>query len=190
MRWKHGTGRTDRAGMAGQLAWKLARIVDRGIELRVEGWCLGAPRPAQLTVLANGMVVSTELRLKSDRQTREHARRGHDDGCVAFGVSLNTARELTRAWDVVGAAPLLMEAFAEAAAEVRTSRVGWTPDRARDAFTLSLQARVTPTGLTQARAPRSDAAPQMPRSSSNAPSSRRCFIWVRKRAASAPSMIR
>lgn len=164
---------------AGELAWRIERLVEAGIALRSDGWCFGVPHPSEVRVEENG-VFAAGRRSGAERRHRAHLRRGHDEGCRVFGVPHATIVRFLAAWDRAGAALLVLEAWDCAVAEIAASPAGWNAGRAREAFAHALRSRITPR----------ERASQIPRSASNAPASKRCFIWVRKRAASAPSIVR
>lgn len=117
---------------------------------------------------------------------------------------MEAARRLLREWGDEEAAMLLDDAVAEAIDEwVHAGERRWSALEARESVSYAIRSRITPVrpALRSTRGGRvsapdsagiggADGWAQMPRFASNWAPSSRLFIWVRKRAASAPSTMR
>ena len=171
-----------RPGAGAALAARLGALCAAGIELRARGAC-AAP----------------------DRREFRHALRGHDAGCRALGLPLADTERVLRKWDAGGAAGLLIEALREAVEEIGALGAGWSPELAHEIVGYAIARRITPRSEAPRRAgthvgprlpmeSRPDArigsSDQIPRFAAKSPASRRWRTWPRKRAASAPSMMR
>lgn len=137
--------RAHRVSCAAEVAWRLERLISRGIQLREQGWCLGELRSDEVAVQADGTVAAGP-RATPSRRYAAHLRRGHDDGCLALGTPRSAASSLVVAWDGVGSTQLIMEAFDDAVAEMQASPADWESGRARDAFAYAVRSRITPCG--------------------------------------------
>ncbi|WP_141885983.1 hypothetical protein [Leucobacter komagatae] len=119
---------------AGELAHLLLRVCELGVPVRERAACLGVGLARRLVVgLAGGGRyrrrggVANEIRIAvagprsafgAARELREgvrHARSGHDDGCLAFGVSLSELRLLAERWAAPDAAGFALEVLVDAA---------------------------------------------------------------------------
>ncbi|QZY52118.1 hypothetical protein [Leucobacter tenebrionis] len=123
-----GEPRDSRSGAAAALAGRLERICCAGIELRQWGSC--AP---------------------PDGGTRRRARHRHDRGCRTLGLPLHLLERSLRRWDTVGAAGLLLEAVAQAVAEVEAHGEPWSARRATEALAYALHGRITPRAAATGR---------------------------------------
>lgn len=112
---------------AGELAWQLESLCRWGISLRTNGQC----------AVEHG----------NRAITRSHNRHGHDNGCFALGVPVALAKAKLAEWDGVGAKGFLLEAFAEAIAEVaaESAELGhWRSVAAHEAIVYAIRRRITP----------------------------------------------
>lgn len=163
-----------------ELAWLLGELCAVGIRCRAAGWCLGELRAEEVHWGPSGLRRSPVVRRSARRRRARHLRCGHDDGCRALGVPSGTLRRLLTTWGGADAGALLEDAVEEAVAELSPG-TDWAAEAAAELVAYTIRSRITPVRPSTA---------QIPRSASNWAFSRRFLTWSRKRAASAPSMVR
>ncbi len=176
-----------------ELAWLLEELCRAGIAARARGWCVGELRPREVR-WEHGRLSRAPGGGSARLRAARHLRRGHDTGCLALGVPRTTFARLLVSWGGADAADFLADAVDEAVLEA-SRLVVWSAEEAEEAALYAIRRRITPARPPSprehgGRGDPSDCADQMPRSASNRAASRRLFTWPRKRAASAPSIVR
>ena len=203
-----------------EVAWLLEELCRRGIAARASGWCLGELRSRELRWDPDsGRLVRVAGGGSARRRALRHLRRGHDEACRALGVPVATIDRLLRYWGGDDAADFLADAVAEAVVEAARPGISrfasarfasphfaspqfascqfapWNADGAEEAIVYAIHRRITPLRPpspmeNEGRRGSEDRGAQMPRFASKRASSSRLFTWPRKRAASAPSIVR
>lgn len=203
-----------------EVAWLLEELCRRGIAARADGWCLGELRPRELRWdPAAGRLVRVAGGGSARRRVLRHLRRGHDEACWALGVPGATIDRLLRRWGGADAADFLADVVAETVVEASRPEISrlpssrfassgfapsgfapslsapWSAGEAEEAMVYAIHRRITPLrppspAENGGRSGSEERVAQMPRSASKRASSSRFFTWPRKRAASAPSIVR
>lgn len=166
-----------------EVAWALLEIARIARLFALRGACLCAHHPRKIMWNGNTMCYRDTKQKPSFQSFRQNLRQ-HDMGCQLFGISREMLAILLDRWTSSDVATFLIDAVDEAIEDATAEHLGSVAGYEPLAHAVGRRISV------QIPADHEMAVNQMPRSASNAPSSRRFFTWVRNLAASAPSMMR
>lgn len=133
---------------AQMLAGALLAVCEVGLDERERGRCIGNATSQWIEVGVREIMIHTPgkrgVSKHEVRRAVEHAKFGHDGGCIAFGVPVAEVEGLLRRHDQGSAYALLREAYRDAVDEVTGSRADWSRDMAKGAIASQVCARLTP----------------------------------------------
>ena len=139
-----------RIGSTANAAWRLEQLLSVSICCREAGWCVGELRPSELRCLPGGvqrLVLAGRRRAHAlRRRVMAHRRTGHDDGCLALGISFPVLERMLFDWADPGQARFLLDAAEEASAAIIAASAdrNWSSRLAAEEVFVAVRKRISP----------------------------------------------